>query len=1297
MYTADNSTDSPSIGLPPALVAILQPLASLKLTVTLLCCAVFVTWIATLDQATIDIWELKRKHFSSFQVYVPFQTFFVPAWFPEWQNVPFGIWVPSGFTIIVAMLVNLTAAHLLRFKLQAESTRLACGLLVAIMAGLVTWAVIFSGAEQREFQGQPPVSYRTMWTWMQVGLAAISFGAILFSYIMPQRHLIEKLLLGLGGLFGIATLALVFSLGEKGFLGDSAMRILWQLLLSTFAATVALASCILLFRRRAGIVLLHLGIAGLLVNEIYVTMTNTEQQMLIEEGQTQSIAVDIRYVELAVIDRSGEKDKVISIPGDLLQSMAGTEERISNADVPFEIRVDEYFVNSKLDETARETSSDWKGLAEEYGLVAVPPVPGTETKKRNFAAAKVELFDKTSGDSLGKYILSQRVYFADVVETVEVGSQEFWLAMRDREFHKPYKITLKDVQRRNYPGTNRPQWFASEFDFIDSTDNTVSSQRIWMNNPMRYAGETFYQQSYIEADGSFKERTVIQIVKNRGWMIPYVCCMFTVVGLTFQFGKSLLGFLKKSQTNNLVPDMERDEPGFGGALSALFSRRPKSSAKTAALDNRPGQKWSGRIIFLVFLLYVLGKLSGALRPGKSDEFRWDRFGQIPVTYDGRVKPLDSMARDLARQLCNREVVGYRTHIKKPKMFGLYEGPETKEALQWLTDTAFQVDEFKSDYEVIRIEDPVVRDALELPRRKSMDYTYAELEGAMPILVKRMKPIQEKLRNEIPLDQLEDKINKVYVKFSKVLGAQFGLKSKALSQEGMLNQLDDVFRMMSLSGYTPLLVPSNDENRKWQVLPVASTRNWLIELAEEHDLKQLTRLTRKVVDIDVIEEVKQKMLFDEMKELLIRNGQTPEDVELVLKENGGKFPPEVYNRLLELVEPSVDSNIESRRVMADATTFRQITGIVGDELDSGAQVDPQLLQIFDEIAVAYREKDVATFNEKTELYLKTIGEMGATHYSEPNVQLEKFLNKFNPFYLAMVLYLVASLLTLLSWIGLKDAFGRSANNIVWLALSLQVVGLILRCIISGRPPVTNLYSSFVFVSAASIPIMMGVERLTKLGVGTILSSAGGFLALLTAWSISIRDGDTLSVLQAVLDTQFWLSTHVICISLGYTATVVAGSLGVAYVLGGLLTTKFDKTLSKKFSDSIYGIVCFGLLFSFFGTVLGGLWADDSWGRFWGWDPKENGALMIVLWNAVILHAKWAGMVKSRGVAVLAIVGNMVTIWSWEAVNQLGIGLHAYGFTEGRMFYIGIFWLIHLALILIGLIPVQFWRSDTTSSR
>ena len=119
--------------------------------------------------------------------------------------------------------------------------------------------------------------------------------------------------------------------------------------------------------------------------------------------------------------------------------------------------------------------------------------------------------------------------------------------------------------------------------------------------------------------------------------------------------------------------------------------------------------------------------------------------------------------------------------------------------------------------------------------------------------------------------------------------------------------------------------------------------------------------------------------------------------------------------------------------------------------------------------------------------------------------------------------------------------------------------------------------------------------------------------------------------------------------------------------------------------VYGVVAFALLFSFVGTVLGGIWADQSWGRFWGWDPKENGALLIVLWNAMILHARRAGIARERGILAMAIFGNIVTSFSWFGVNMLGIGLHSYGFMEGAFRALAVFIASQLVAIALCLAP------------
>jgi ABC-type transport system involved in cytochrome c biogenesis permease subunit len=175
------------------------------------------------------------------------------------------------------------------------------------------------------------------------------------------------------------------------------------------------------------------------------------------------------------------------------------------------------------------------------------------------------------------------------------------------------------------------------------------------------------------------------------------------------------------------------------------------------------------------------------------------------------------------------------------------------------------------------------------------------------------------------------------------------------------------------------------------------------------------------------------------------------------------------------------------------------------------------------------------------------------------------------------------------------------------------------------------------------------------------------------------------------------------------------MGIAYILLGVFTPLLNRDISEIFPSEAgngpmaragrlsvvltkmtYGVVCFAMLLSFTGTVLGGIWADQSWGRFWGWDPKENGALLIVIWNALILHARWGGMVKQRGLAALAVFGNIITAWSWFGTNLLGIGLHAYGFIKGAMFGMVAFDLCHLAIIGLALLPLTQWRSFRPAS-
>jgi ABC-type transport system involved in cytochrome c biogenesis permease subunit len=256
-----------------------------------------------------------------------------------------------------------------------------------------------------------------------------------------------------------------------------------------------------------------------------------------------------------------------------------------------------------------------------------------------------------------------------------------------------------------------------------------------------------------------------------------------------------------------------------------------------------------------------------------------------------------------------------------------------------------------------------------------------------------------------------------------------------------------------------------------------------------------------------------------------------------------------------------------------------------------------------------------------------------------------------------------------------------RTVVWgtlaIAMAVHTIAILCRISITGRAPVINLYSSAVFIGWGAVLFGLVTERIFRYGTGNMLAASSGVMTLLVAYGLN--KGDTMPVLQAVLDTQFWLATHVISVTLGYVATLVAGTLGVGYLIAGWIGK--DPKALRDLYRCCYGAACFGILFSFVGTVLGGLWADDSWGRFWGWDPKENGALLIVIWNALILHARWDGMVAARGFATLAIVGNVVTAWSWFGTNELGIGLHSYGFTSGVLMWLSLYVGSQLAFIVI----------------
>ncbi len=308
--------------------------------------------------------------------------------------------------------------------------------------------------------------------------------------------------------------------------------------------------------------------------------------------------------------------------------------------------------------------------------------------------------------------------------------------------------------------------------------------------------------------------------------------------------------------------------------------------------------------------------------------------------------------------------------------------------------------------------------------------------------------------------------------------------------------------------------------------------------------------------------------------------------------------------------------------------------------------------------------------------------------------EDLFNRISPFNKGMTLYAITFILLCLSWIIWPKELARAALYILAWAWAIHSMGIFSRMIIQGRPPVTNLYSSALFVGWVSVALGWALEKRFPMGFAAMVASLIGFITLLIAHHLA-QSGDTIEMMRAVLNSNFWLATHVLAITIGYSSTFVAGSLGILYIIRGTLTSNLDKESAKALMKMTYGVVCFRLLFSFVGTILGGIWADQYWGRFWGWDPKENGALLIVLWNAIVLHARWGGYIRERGLIIMVVLGNIVTSISWFGVNMLGIGLHSYGWMDKAFFWLALFIISQLAIALLGALPRRYWKSPVLS--
>ncbi|QLY26906.1 cytochrome c biogenesis protein [Bdellovibrio sp. KM01] len=301
--------------------------------------------------------------------------------------------------------------------------------------------------------------------------------------------------------------------------------------------------------------------------------------------------------------------------------------------------------------------------------------------------------------------------------------------------------------------------------------------------------------------------------------------------------------------------------------------------------------------------------------------------------------------------------------------------------------------------------------------------------------------------------------------------------------------------------------------------------------------------------------------------------------------------------------------------------------------------------------------------------------------DTKIKAEVHYNDFHPFRWAYVFYILAAIVLLLVWALSKESMMKASWVLLGLGFILHTYGFGLRMYIMERAPVSNMYETVIWVSWGVILFASILELIYKfrmiLFAGTLVSA---FALVIADFAPAVLD-PTLQPLEPVLRSNYWLTIHVMTITISYAAFFLAfglGDLGLFYYLKG---EEKNHEKIRAIVTAIYRSMQIGVAFLAPGIILGGIWADYSWGRFWGWDPKETWALIALLGYLAVLHARYAGMIKNFGMVVTAIITFSLVIMAWYGVNfVLGAGLHSYGFGAGGIEYVSAFVAAHMLMVL-----------------
>jgi cytochrome c-type biogenesis protein CcsB len=312
------------------------------------------------------------------------------------------------------------------------------------------------------------------------------------------------------------------------------------------------------------------------------------------------------------------------------------------------------------------------------------------------------------------------------------------------------------------------------------------------------------------------------------------------------------------------------------------------------------------------------------------------------------------------------------------------------------------------------------------------------------------------------------------------------------------------------------------------------------------------------------------------------------------------------------------------------------------------------------------------------------------YPKPSdLNREWVYNHFRPFRWAWVGYLVAFVLLASFLVTEKRPFQWFGIGALLTGFLVHSGGFVLRMLVSGRPPVTNMYESVIWVSWGCVLFSLIIGFSYKKAIIPASASVFAIVSLVLADTLPSVLDPSIQPLEPVLRSNFWLTIHVLTITLSYAAFALSLCLGNV-VLGHFVFKPAKTSVIQYSSLYMYRAIQIGVVLLAAGTILGGIWADYSWGRFWGWDPKEVWALIALLLYLAVLHGRFSGLLQVFGFAAFSVLSFLGVLMAWYGVNFiLGAGLHSYGFGTGGTGYV-----VGYTLAQLAFIGVAYWRYQTS---